>query len=79
MLVKVTSTIAVGQSNSGLDFRHQVEALFPAASLPSTTPQATLSKTDAPFLGLKREKKKKKTKLKGTENNQQEPASPDPL
>lgn len=78
MLVKVTSTIAVGQSNSGLDFRHQVEALFPAASLPSTTPQATLSKTDAPFLGLKREKKKK-TKLKGTENNQQEPASPDPL
>ena len=76
MLVKVTSTIAVGQSNSGLDFRHQVEALFPAASLPSTTPQATLSKTDAPFLGLKREKK---TKLKGTENNQQEPASPDPL
>lgn len=58
MLVKVTCTIAVGQNNSGLDFRHQVEALFTAVSLPSTIPQATLSKADAPFLGLKQRKNK---------------------
>lgn len=76
MLVKVTCTIAVGQSNSGLDFRHQVEALCTAASPPSTTPQAALSKTDAPFLGLR---KRKKPKPKGTENKQQKPEAPDPL